>query len=112
MADFKPQDCQEPCRYPVVSLPTGSGHARTCPAHQRWEANGRSWRAKQDENPLQHTVEAQGLVEQLCDLTDRMRPNEVDFIEGLNDRFDSFGERTFISDAQINWLRGLAEKYK
>lgn len=110
MADYKPQDCE--CKYPAVTLRTGSGHAHTCPAHLRWEANGRSWRGKQPEDFTRHTTAAGEIVTQLADFTEQMNHHERDFVEGLAARFDQYGDRTFISDPQMAWLRRLEEKYR
>ena len=36
---------------------------------------------------------------------------EMDFVGGLVDRFEQYGERTIISSKQLFWLRDLKEKY-
>jgi hypothetical protein len=40
-----------------------------------------------------------------------MEPHESDFLLGLMDRFDKWGDETRISEKQISWLRGLERKY-
>jgi len=109
--DYKPEDCGPPCKYPAATLPTGSGHHKDCLAHQRWVANGRTWRAPSPENAHRHTAAAVEIVELLEDHVERMNDREREFIEDMRDRLDRFGERTFVSDAQMNWLRKLEETY-
>lgn len=39
------------------------------------------------------------------------KENENDFVQGLLDKFDQYGEQTFVSSKQLFWLRDLKEKY-
>lgn len=34
---------------------------------------------------------------------------EEEFVAGLRDRFDEWGERTFLSEAQYSWLERIAD---
>ena len=106
---FKPDDCA--CRYPAKIFPTGSGHERECLAHQRWIANGKSWRAPEAEDPLRFTDEASELVLKLADYLEELKPNESDFIEGMIDRLAKWESKTYVSEPQIKWLRALAGKF-
>lgn len=36
--------------------------------------------------------------------------HECEFVEGLREKFDQWGDRTFLSDAQLEWLHRLAER--
>lgn len=107
-AAYRPTDCL--CAYPDRALPTGSGHSKDCPAHQRWQANGNAWRPVND-NPLAHTVEAQRIMDDLPDDA-RLPANAREFVAGLRERFEMYGEQTYVSSAQMNWLRNLEEKYR
>lgn len=52
-------------------------------------------------------------VEAFADLLDAASDGassekEVDFVADIQERFDKYGSRTFISEAQLAWLRALA----
>lgn len=47
----------------------------------------------------------------LTDYTDEMESHESDFVEQLQERFDKYGDETFISGKQIGWLRSLEARY-
>jgi hypothetical protein len=58
-----------------------------------------------------YTKEAQTICNILEDYLEDMEPHESDFLLGLMDRFDKWGDETRISEKQISWLRGLERKY-
>jgi hypothetical protein len=60
---------------------------------------------------FEHTKEALTLLNILEDYMEDMEGREVTFIEGLHDRFDKYGDETFVSERQINWLRAIEGKY-
>lgn len=55
--------------------------------------------------------EACELVAQLLDVRGRLRENERDFLDERAAKLEQYGERTFMSKAQMDWLRGLAKKH-
>lgn len=110
--EYRPSDCIASCGYPAKTHRTGSGHARDCDAHLRWENNGRTWRPVTAESLYRHTAEARKIVEQLEAITDQFDAAvERDFVLDTARRFFQFGDRTLVSDKQMSWLRGLKEKY-
>lgn len=52
-------------------------------------------------------TEARQHVEILKDHIAAMAPNEADFITKLAERFEQYGDKTFISNRQLFWLRDL-----
>lgn len=60
---------------------------------------------------LEFTKEAQTAVNILTDHKERMLLSEKMFIEDLEDRFERFGDETWISEKQIAWLRRLVDYY-
>lgn len=52
-------------------------------------------------------TEARNHVEVLMDHIAAMAPNEADFISKLAHRFEQYGDRTFISNKQLFWLRDI-----
>jgi hypothetical protein len=109
-AAYQPDDCR--CDYGTRTHATGSGHRRGCPAHQRWLDNGRTWRPAVAEDACRFTAEAREIVARLSDRTGEMYDSEAEFIIDLTERFAQYGDRTFITTAQINWLRSLKERYR
>jgi hypothetical protein len=55
-------------------------------------------------------AEAERLVNELKDNTEGLRPNEKSFVEDLSEKFDKYGEGTFISHNQLRWLRDIYER--
>ena len=55
--------------------------------------------------------EAERLVNDLIDHTPVMQERERDFIEQMTQRFDDYGERTFVSPRQRFWLRSLRDRH-
>jgi hypothetical protein len=52
-------------------------------------------------------TEAQVHVEALKSCTEAMAPNEQAFVRKLAENFEKYGTRTFISNAQLFWLRDI-----
>lgn len=52
-------------------------------------------------------TEARKHVEALSDHVSEMAPNEQKFIADLSEKFEKYGQRTFISNQQLFWLRDL-----
>ena len=52
-------------------------------------------------------TEARKHVEVLIDHVAAMAPKEADFITKLAERFEQYGDRTFISNKQLFWLRDI-----
>jgi hypothetical protein len=107
-AAFKPQDCR--CDYGTRTHATGSGHRRDCPAHQRWLDNGRTWRPAVAEDLYRHTAEARRILDDLP-ATNRLPDKDAESVGSIEERFAQYGDRTFITSAQINWLCSLKERY-
>jgi hypothetical protein len=56
-------------------------------------------------------TEARKHVEVLIDHVAAMAPNEQKFISDLAERFEKYGEKTFISNKQLFWLRDIRMNY-
>lgn len=56
-------------------------------------------------------TEARRHVEHLKDLLERMDDRERKFVSDMADRFEEYGDRTFVSNKVLFWLRDLATKY-
>ena len=54
--------------------------------------------------------EAQQLLDLVTDEVEAMSSKERGFIEDMSDRFDQYGEQTFISPRQLFWLRAIRDK--
>jgi hypothetical protein len=54
--------------------------------------------------------EAQQLLDLVADEVEGMSSKEQGFIEDMSDRFDQYGEQTFISSRQLFWLRAIRDK--
>jgi hypothetical protein len=52
-------------------------------------------------------TEARKHVEALVDHVAAMAPNEAKFITDLSERFEKYGDKTFISNKQLFWLRDI-----
>lgn len=39
-----------------------------------------------------------------------LTPNEEEFISGLQDKYEEYGNGCFISEKQINWLENIVDK--
>lgn len=39
-----------------------------------------------------------------------LSPNEEDFLQGLQDKYDKFGRATYISTDQLAWLERIVER--
>lgn len=60
---------------------------------------------------LEFTKEAQTAVNILADYVDSMAMHERTFVGDLQEKFERFGDETFVSQKQINWLRSLLERH-
>lgn len=65
----------------------------------------------EDYNKFPYTKEARTIVNILKDYVENMEDGEADFIVGLADRMDTWGDETLISEKQIAWLRRLEDRY-
>ena len=54
--------------------------------------------------------EAQQLLDLVADEVEAMSSKEQGFVEDMSDRFDRYGEQTFISPRQLFWLRAIRDK--
>lgn len=61
----------------------------------------------QEVSDTNHVPEAEQI---LSDVTDDLTPWERKFVEDMEHRLKQYGNRTFISDKQIEVLRKIAEK--
>jgi hypothetical protein len=52
-------------------------------------------------------TEARKHVEALVDHVGAMAPNEAKFISDLEEKFERYGDKTFISTQQLFWLRDI-----
>lgn len=52
-------------------------------------------------------TEARKHVEALKDQVSKMAPNEAQFVTKLAENFAKYGERTYISNKQLFWLRDI-----
>lgn len=66
---------------------------------------------RRTDDKFEFTQEAHTLVNILADHLESMEPYEREFIEGLAERFEKFGDETFVSEKQIKWLRSLERNY-
>jgi len=46
------------------------------------------------------------------DIIDRMNAKEHGFISDMQDRINQWGDGTFVSEKQLNWLKIIKEKYE
>jgi hypothetical protein len=60
---------------------------------------------------LEFTKEAETLLNILEDYSDEMQAHEQSFLIDLRERFDKWGDETYVSEKQINWLRSLEGRY-
>lgn len=60
---------------------------------------------------LEFTKEAESLLNILEDYSDEMQDHEQTFLIDLRERFDRWGDETYVSEKQINWLRSLESRY-
>lgn len=56
--------------------------------------------------------EARELLDQLVDHTEDMNEKSKRFVEDLYDKFEQYDDRTFVSEAQLEWLRDLADEHQ
>lgn len=54
--------------------------------------------------------EACEIVPACLEIRARLQPEERDFVDGMAEKLAQYKERSFISEKQINWLRGIAKK--
>jgi len=112
---MKPKNCN--CKYPTKILPTGSGHNKSCPAHQSWldrkkkqELDDLNW------DPLNFSGQAEELLNKIGkkQVEDPNLISEYDrgFLEGLFKSFHAYGAGNFISQKQWKWLKDIAAKYQ
>jgi hypothetical protein len=52
-------------------------------------------------------TEARKHVEALIDHVAEMAPNEAKFITNLSERFEQYGNKTFVTNKQLFWLRDI-----
>lgn len=54
-------------------------------------------------------TEARGRVERLRPRLAELAPNEARFVTEFAERFARYGERTFVSNRQLFWLRDIED---
>jgi len=70
-------------------------------------------KSKQEKEAELRNAEAYNILYSngLYDIVDKLYPRAQDFVEEINNRFRTYGDRTLISEGQLDWLRRLAEQY-
>lgn len=61
--------------------------------------------------PAEKVTEARKHVEALVDHVAQMAPNEAKLITDLAEKFEEYGDQTFISTQQLFWLRDIRMNY-
>jgi hypothetical protein len=56
-------------------------------------------------------AEAKNLVSRLTPVVGKMRANEAEFIRSMGDKLKRYDVETFVSPAQLFWMRDLDERY-
>lgn len=64
-----------------------------------------------DVSAAERALAAIQCTDELLDLVLRMTPKEREFVESLSERIDKYGERTFVSPKQLEWLEALVSYY-
>lgn len=59
----------------------------------------------------QYTDEARDILAKLEDCIDELDFSSQNFVTDLSERFAQWGDRTLVSERQIQWLRDLEERY-
>ena len=54
---------------------------------------------------------ARELVEDLYDIKSKLPDKSNGFVTQMLERFEQYDERAFVSEAQMEWLEDLADKY-
>lgn len=60
--------------------------------------------------PLSRAREAKELLSQLEDHHDDLKEKELEFIQGLSERIEKFGDMTIVSPRQLFWLRDIRDR--
>lgn len=60
---------------------------------------------------FRYTTEAEDLLGDLCQVVEQLRPNAREFVYDMVDRFEMYGDHTFVSTKQLSWLRSLHAQY-
>ena len=55
----------------------------------------------------ERVAEFQRLVEELRDFTEEMNPKECKFHEDMDERLTKYGEGTYVSDGQYEWMSAI-----
>lgn len=55
--------------------------------------------------------EAGTLADSLTDVVHHMKSHEREFVVQIAERYEQWGDATFVSEKQLQWLRDLEEKY-
>jgi hypothetical protein len=82
---------------PKIGFNDEGFNSRKNKAQRDYEASGA--------NQKQRASEAQRILEQLDESA--LTTDEADFVTGLIDRFEKYGDQTFVSPKQLFWLRDI-----
>jgi len=56
-------------------------------------------------------AEAQALVDRLLPVVGRLRDKQRDFVTQMAAKLKQYGPQTYVSDAQLEWLRALDKSH-
>ena len=55
-------------------------------------------------------VEAQRLVGEISDFYEELQQGEKTFISQMSERFEQFGEKTYVTKPQFDWIKDIYER--
>lgn len=58
----------------------------------------------------ERAAECQHLIEEIRDFFEELSPNEQKFITDMDERFTKYGEGTYVSDGQYDWIKAIYER--
>jgi hypothetical protein len=58
---------------------------------------------------IERVSEARRLVTEILPFTDKLSAKNAEFIQKFHDRFEQYGDGTFVSAKQLFWLRDIYE---
>jgi hypothetical protein len=58
----------------------------------------------------ERAAECQHLLEEIKDFYEELAPNEKTFITDMEERFTKYGEGTYVSDKQYDWIKAIYER--
>lgn len=80
------------------------------PRHTTTNSVRPGWERRASEQPVDHKLVKQR-VDELLDHLAKLSRKDLNFIEGIAERFDLYGVRTQISSAQQAWVESLYTQY-